>query len=104
MSRLSDEHLVAYLDGQIEAAEQGEVEAWLDSDPAARDKLAALAEAGELVRQAYDEVLREPLPDRLIAAARCESAPSPNRVLPFAPRRVERPAGRRYRWRTALPI
>ncbi len=70
MSRHSDDRLVAYLDGEIEARIEREIEAWLDSDPSARDRLAALAESAELVRQAYDEILREPLPDRLIAAAR----------------------------------
>jgi len=104
MSRHSDDRLVAYLDGQIDAADQAEVEAWLDSDPLARDKLAALAESGDLLRQAYDEVVREPLPDRLIAAARGESGQLAGRVVPFALRRVEGAAAPRYRWRIALPV
>ena len=74
MPRHSDDRLVAYLDGEIEGQDRQEVEAWLDSDPAARDRLAALAQSAELVRQAFDEVMREPLPDRLIAAARGETA------------------------------
>jgi anti-sigma factor RsiW len=105
MSRHSDDRLVAYLDGEIEAADQREIKAWLESDPAACDKLAALAGSAELLRQAYDEILREPVPDRLIAAARGEIAPqSAPRVLPFKPRRVAPPAGPRTRWRIALPI
>ena len=70
MSRRSDDRLVAYLDGEVEASERRDIEAWLDSDPAARGKLAALAQSAELLREAFGEVLREPLPDRLIAAAR----------------------------------
>ena len=62
MSRHSDDRLVAYLDGEIEGADEREIEAWLDSDPVARDKFAALAKSADLLRQAYDEVLREPVP------------------------------------------
>ena len=88
MSRHSDDRLVAYLDGEIEGQDRQEIEAWLDSDPSARERLAALAQSTELVRQAYDEVMREPLPDRLIAAARGETAePLPGSVLAFSPRR-----------------
>ena len=51
MSRRSDDRLVAYLDGELEASERRDIEAWLDSDPAARDKLAALAQSAELLRE-----------------------------------------------------
>jgi anti-sigma factor RsiW len=105
MSRLSDDRLVAYLDGEIENQERREIEAWLDNDPAARDTLAALAASAELLRQAYDEVVREPLPDRLIAAARGERAPHAGaRIMPFTPRRVAAPVPLRQRWWIALPI
>ncbi len=105
MSRHSDEQLVAYLDGEIEPAQRREVEAWLDSDPGARDRLAALAQSAELVRQAYDEVLREPLPERLIAAARGDmAAPEPPQVLAFAPRRAAHAGGWRPGWRALLPL
>ena len=43
MQQRSDDRLVAYLDGELEAAQQSEVEAWLDADPAARQRMAALA-------------------------------------------------------------
>ena len=79
MQKRSDDRLVAYLDGELEAAEQREVEAWLDGDPAARDRLAALAQSAKLVRRAFDEVMHEPLPERLIAAARGETAPADRR-------------------------
>jgi len=72
MQKRSDDRLVAYLDGEVDVAERREIEAWLDSDPAARDKLAALAGSAALVRSAFDEVMREPVPERLIAAARGE--------------------------------
>jgi anti-sigma factor RsiW len=74
MQKRDDETLVAYLDGEIDAAERRQVEAWLDSDLEARDRLAALAESTNLVRSAYAEFVNEPVPDRLIAAARGEAA------------------------------
>jgi len=72
MQKRSDDRLIAYLDGEGDASARREIEDWLDSDPTARDKLAALAQSAALVRSAFDEVMHEPLPDRLIAAARGE--------------------------------
>ena len=105
MPRQTEERLVAYLDGEIEDAERSEIEAWLDRDPAARATLAALARSADLVRQAYDEVLREPIPDRLAAVARGEGpATAGARILAFAPRRRAAPGGAPWHWRAALPI
>ena len=106
MQKRSDDRLIAYLDGEIEMAERREIEAWLDTDPAAREKFAALAETANLVRLAFDEVMHEPVPDRLIAAARGETISSePNaQVLPFTrrPGNERTPASRR--WWLGLPV
>jgi anti-sigma factor RsiW len=69
MHMRSDEALVAYLDGELDAAGRRDVEAWLDADPAVRERLAGLQQAGELVRSAYADIVDEPIPERLIAAA-----------------------------------
>lgn len=109
MSQRDDDRLVAYLDGEVAASERDEIERWLDGDPRARATLAALAQSTKLLRDAFDEVLGEPLPERLIAAARGETAPTgietgPRRVT-VAPPRLARSAPRRWRqWRVALPI
>ncbi len=100
MSRHSDDRLVAYLDGEVETAERREIEAWLDGDPVARDRLAALSRSAMLLREAYDEVVREPVPERLIAAAR---GAAPARVVAFGRRRAAM-LGARRRWRVALPL
>ncbi len=100
MSRHSDDRLVAYLDGEVETAERREIEAWLDGDPVARDRLAALSRSAMLLREAYDEVVREPVPERLIAAAR---GAAPARVVAFGARRAAM-LGARRRWRVALPL
>ncbi len=69
MQRHSDDALVAYLDGELDADERRHVEAWLEADPAVRERLTALAQTGELLRGAYADIVDEPVPPRLIAAA-----------------------------------
>ena len=70
MIKHGDEALVAYLDGELDESECERVAAWLAADPAARDRMAALAQVTEWVRGAYADILDEPVPERLIAAAR----------------------------------
>jgi anti-sigma factor RsiW len=70
MQRHSDEALVAYLDGELDADERRHVEAWLDADPAVRERLTALARSDDLVRGAFEDIVDEPVPARLTAAAR----------------------------------
>src|SRR5689334_8438289 len=106
MQKRSDERLIAYLDGELEAAERRDIEAWLASDPTAREKVAALAESANLVRLAFDEVMHEPLPERLIAAARGETAASEpgGQVLPFKARRGSQRGRTVQRWWIGLPV
>jgi anti-sigma factor RsiW len=73
MQKHSDEALVAYLDGELDNTERQHVEAWLEADPVVRDRLAVLAQTTELARSAYADIVNEPLPERLIAAARGET-------------------------------
>lgn len=70
MQKHSDEALIAYLDGELDPAERRHVEAWLDADPAIRDRLTALAASADLVRGAYADIVDEPIPERLLMAAR----------------------------------
>ena len=103
MQQRSDDRLVAYLDGELEQAEQREVEALLDSEAAARDRLAALALSARLVRRAFDDMLHEPLPDRLIAAARGQQVAGA--ISPHArPTRRHMAIARFPGWRVGLPI
>jgi anti-sigma factor RsiW len=85
MLKPSDELLIAYLDGELDEDRSKDIEAWLEHDPVARDRVAALVETAGLVRAAFDETLREPVPERLIEAARggAAAAPAGAVVLPF---------------------
>src|SRR5690349_17762566 len=77
MQKHSDEALVAYLDGELDSVERGHVEAWLEADPAVRERLAALSQSGELLRAAFADIADEPLPERLLAAAQGEIGGAP---------------------------
>jgi anti-sigma factor RsiW len=73
MQKHSDEALVAYLDGELDDAERAHVETWLAADPSVRDRLLALAESATTLRSAFADFLTDPVPERLIAAARGET-------------------------------
>ena len=106
MPKRGDDRLIAYLDGEVETTERREIEAWLDADPTARERLAALAESANLVRLAFDEVLREPVPERLIVAARGEktSREPSGKVVLFKARQGAGQAAASRRWWTGLPV
>jgi anti-sigma factor RsiW len=70
MQQHSDEALIAYLDGELDSIERRHVDDWLEADPTGRDRMAALAQSADLVRAAYVDFVNEPVPERLIAAAR----------------------------------
>ncbi len=105
MEELSDERLIAYLDGELDAAEHREVAIRLDRDPDAAEKAAAFAQSARLLRRTLGEVVREPVPERLIAAVRGERARAPGaRIVPFVRRLGQRRAAARQFWRAALPV
>ena len=106
MQKHSDEALVAYLDGELDPAEKHHVEAWLEADPAVRERLKSIAGVTDLVRSAYADIVDEPVPERLIAAARGETgagaAPGQEaEILVLRPRRAAGPVPNR-RWHIGL--
>ncbi len=70
----SDETLIAYLDGELAGAERLAVAQALAEDDALRARAQRLHDSTRLIRAAYDAVLREPVPERLIAAARAKES------------------------------
>ena len=91
----SDEILVAYLDGELDAAIRAEIDQSLERDESLRARVAGLSPSAQVLRAALDPVLREPVPERLLAAARGEpgdggrepwrGAPAPGRPLAGRP-------------------
>lgn len=98
----NDEALVAYLDGELDDAERQDIDAWLDSDASARDRLVALAASAALVRSAFADIVNESTPERLIAAAQGKSAitvPREAEIIvlnPAAQAAAAKPARRRW--------
>src|SRR5258708_37679137 len=85
MQKPSDEHLIAYLDGELDAATSSEVAAAIAADPALAREAQALAETSAALRAAFDDVLHEPVPERLLSAARGEVGA--DKVVLFPPPR-----------------
>lgn len=88
MLKQSDERLnellVAYADGELDGARLAEVEALLDRDASLREEVGRLRESAALIRAAFDQDLRDDVPERLIAAARGVKQPAPSaQVVPF---------------------
>ena len=89
MTQLTDETLVAYVDGELSAEEAAKVEQALQTDQRVREAVQVFRVTADWSRRAYDEVLHEPVPDRLISAASGEGeiATPPAPVQATAPRR-----------------
>jgi anti-sigma factor RsiW len=107
MQKPSNELLVAYLDGELDEPRRAEIEAWLEADGAARDHAARLNETASLLRAAFDEVLREEVPERLIAAARGGAVGAAMRdaeILPFRQRRRLGGFAAPRHWWIAVPV
>ncbi len=67
---ISDETLMAYVDGELDAAACAALEAALATDPALAGRLARQQALIGQLRAAFDGVLDEPLPPQLLATAR----------------------------------
>jgi hypothetical protein len=72
---ISDETLMAYADGELDAATRASVEAAMQEDPEIRKRVARHRALRETMRGAFSAVLDEPVPERLIQAARQTAAP-----------------------------
>jgi anti-sigma factor RsiW len=73
---ISDEALVAYLDGEAESDRALEIQTALALDPVLRARLAELEGIDRDLRAAFDAMLDHPVPERLVQAARAGRAPA----------------------------
>lgn len=69
MTQLTDEMLVAYVDGELSPEDAAEIERALRSDQKVREAVKVFRDSADWSRRAFDDVLREPVPERLIRAA-----------------------------------
>src|SRR5271170_5141281 len=70
MPELDENTLVAYVDGELDAATAREVERLLDGSPAARNTVAKLRSSAALVRAAFADAVHEPPPPGLVELLR----------------------------------
>lgn len=93
---ITEEILIAYVDGELDTAAREEVEAAIAADPDIARRVARHQELRSSLRSAFDDVLDETVPEQLIATAR--TAP----VSDLARARAMRSARSERRW--ALPV
>jgi len=99
MSKPTDERLIAYLDGELDDGERAQIAHWLEQDGDLRQRAAELSESAAQLRAAFDEVLREPVPERLMAAAHGSAAAGATVVdLSAAREQRAKPRTRERRW------
>ena len=66
MTELSEERLVAYLDGELEPCAARRVERALAGDPEARRRLRRLESSAAAIKKAYQAPMQEPVPEHLM--------------------------------------
>ncbi len=90
----SDETLMAYADGELDAASRAALEAAMATDPQLAQRFARHRALRARLRAALDPVLDEPLPERLLASVR--GTPEPRRADNVVP--LKRKAAPRWSW------
>ena len=90
----SEETLMAYVDGELDERTRVEVEAAMLANPDIATRVARHQALRKRVRLAFDTVIEEPVPDRLLSAARGNAA-APRTSNVIALRRKE---ARKWSW------
>lgn len=90
---LSEETLMAYVDGELDAPTREQVARAVAADPEVAQRVAAHQALREKLRAGFDPILKEPLPARLISLVHSAPGAKPARVLPF-----RKPAPRQRAW------
>jgi hypothetical protein len=107
---IPEETLMAYVDGELDAAARTEVEAAMRNDPTIEMRIAQQRQLRAKIELAYAEELTEPVPDRLLAAARGIVRTGEANILRLdearasmaaAPSRIE---ARKSRWQLVAPM
>src|SRR5882724_11026685 len=107
---ISDETLMAYADGELDAAARAAVESAMRQDPQIEKRVAAHRSLRRKVQAAYSAELSEGVPERLLRAARAGSSTQASNVVNLEDARaaMARAASRappmRPQWRTAGTI
>lgn len=66
MHNITDEQLMAYVDGELSTAERAEIEAAMKTDPLLESRMTVFRSTRAGLAGLYDEAMRRPVPDHLI--------------------------------------
>lgn len=66
--KLHDENLIAYIDGELDAETTREVEAALAVDAGARTRVQLFRDTTNQVREAFEGLIPQPVPQKLLKA------------------------------------
>lgn len=95
----SEETLMAYADGEVDEATRKRVETAMREDPDVAARVAGHRALRAAVSGAFSSVLDEPVPERLLAAARRTEVPRRDNVVSLVHTRVAKPPVRPPSWR-----
>jgi hypothetical protein len=87
---IADELLAAYVDGELAGAELARVEQAIAQDAQLAQRVAQQRALRDRLRGAYDHVLQEAVPQRLLQAAKLGAVAGPAQVIDLARVRAER--------------
>jgi hypothetical protein len=87
---IPDEVLAAYIDGELHGAERARIEQAILHDARLAQRVAQYRKSRARVRNVLDGALHEPMPQRLLQAARSASRPATAQVIDLARVRAER--------------
>lgn len=93
-----DETLMAYADGELDANDRAEVEAAIAQDPEVAAAVTRHRALRVRLRAAFDDVLQEPVPDRLVQAARAAGPAGSGAVVDLAQARSAKAERSGRRW------
>lgn len=79
--KISDETLMAYADGELDAAARAAVDSAMLEDPAIAERVAEHRALRRRIEAAYSAELSEGVPDRLLAAARSDNGARGEKVV-----------------------
>ena len=96
---LSDEILMAYADGEVDEATRKVVEAALRDDPDVAARVARHRALRAAVSSAFSSVIEEPIPERLLAAARQSQSTRRDNVVSLVHARGAKTPVRPPSWR-----
>lgn len=101
---ISDDDLHAYADGQLDPAQVTRVEAWLAAHPERRAQVEEWRVQSARLHRAYDHVLDEPIPARLLPAANASHWPDARRLAAVAWLLLGTAVGYLMRGETDVPL